>query len=432
MLAYYFPPAGGAGVQRTLKFVRYLPDFGWTPHVVVPDNADYPVTDPSLANEVRDAHVVPSRILEPYRLYRRLTGRSGGSLDVATLSKSVEEKARWSERCAEWVRRTLFIPDARMGWIPFAARTARRVAKETGALVLYSTAPPYSTHVAARNVHRATGIPWVADFRDSWVDWLSAPKRRGLPRRIDEGLEGSVLAEASAVVTVSEGVAADLASRHPGTRDDRWHVIHNGFDPADFEGTAPDRLGAPADTFVLTYSGTLYGPRDPQTLMDALDIMAATGHPLVRRLRLHFVGRVADPIRLRIRASGVAESARFLDYVPHERAVSLASGSDALLLIVDDVPQSAGILTGKLFEYIGLERPILALAPDGEAATIVRELGGRHVRPRDVDGMVAALDGMWEAFRAGAESEARVADVEPFTRRAQTKQLAALFDRVRR
>ena len=429
MVAYYFPPAGGAGVQRTMKFVRYLPDFGWTPHVVVPRDADYPVTDPSLVDEIPTTCTVhPSRIIEPYEVYRKITGRGGGSLDIATLSRSDAESRRPAERFSEWVRRNFFIPDARAGWIPFAARVGRDVATKTNAKILYSTAPPYSAHVAARRIHRATGIPWVADFRDSWVDWLSTPRRHGLARRIDLRLERSVLADASAVITVSEGVADDLASRHPETRDARWHVIPNGFDPNDLTSATPDRLGAPDDAFVLTYAGTLYGPRDPATLVDALDVLAGEGHPLASAIRLHLVGRVADNIRARIEKSRVARAVTFVDYVPHDRSIGIAKASDALLLIVDDVPQSAGILTGKLFEYLGLRKPILALAPEGEATAIVREARGWSVSPRDTTGMVDALREMWRLREAGTLEGPEEASVTRFTRRAQTERLAGLFD----
>jgi glycosyltransferase involved in cell wall biosynthesis len=435
MVAYYFPPAGGAGVQRTLKFTRYLPGFGWRPHLVVPRDADYPVLDPTLAGEIpAEATVHRTRIIEPYEAYRRLTGRGGqGSLDVATLSRDAAESRRPGERIAEWVRSTFFVPDARIGWYPFASRTATRLARELGPSVLYSSAPPYTTHLVARAAHRATGIPWVCDFRDSWVDWLSAARRSGLPRRIELGMERSVLTEATRVVTVSGGVADDLASRHAGVRDARWHVIPNGYDPEDFAAVEPDRDGVSPDELLVAHAGTLYGPRDPETLIAALESLASDGHPAASRIRVRLVGRIAGSFEKRIAGSPVRERFTLVPYVDHRRVTALSAAADVLFLVVDDVPQAAGILTGKLFEYLGLRKPILALGPEGEAMALVRGTGaGMTVRPGDVQAMRDALETLWTAFAAGTlEGPSRDA-VRAYERRTLTGRLAALFDDVAR
>lgn len=435
MIAYYFPPAGGAGVQRTLKFARYLPELGWQPHLVVPAGADYPIEDTTLSREIPDdARIHRTRIVEPYGVYRRLTHRRGqGSLDVATLSRDVHTSRKLGERFSEWVRSTFFIPDARIGWYPFATRTALRVARTARPKVIYTSAPPYTAHLVGRRVHRATGIPWIADFRDSWVDWLSAARRRGLSRAIELRMERSVLTDATRVVTVSNGVADDLAGRHVGVRDDRWRVITNGFDGADLADAAPERGDVPRSVLLVAHAGTLYGPRDPETLIAALEHLSAEGHPAAAGIRVRLVGRVAERFARRIAESAVADRFFLVPYVDHRRATALSLGADALLLVIDDVPQAAGILTGKLFEYLGMGKPILLLGPEGEAAQLVRETAaGKRVAPGDTSGMCEALVSLWDRFGEGRLAGAPVNATAGFERRALTEQLARLFDEVAR
>jgi hypothetical protein len=431
MVVYYFPPAGGAGVQRALKFAKHLPEHGWIPHVLAPRNADYPVRDPSLLDEV-PAEVVLHRtaIFEPYGLYRRLTGQAG-PVDVATLSRDEDRARRFPERLSEWVRSTFFIPDARIGWYPFAVRAGRGVLRSARPAVILSSAPPYTCHLVALRLHRITGLPWVADFRDSWVDWLSAAHRRGLPRRVELRMEGAVLREASAIVTVSRGVADDLLERHPECRDSRWHVLPNGYDPDDVDSVRSDRAGYGPEKLVITHTGTLYGPRDPATLIHALEDLVAEGHPSARALRVRFIGRLADRFRSRIEHSPATACVEVVGYLSHREAIAQAKGSDALLLIVDQVPQSGAILTGKLFEYLGLRRRILALAPPGEAAEMVTTLrAGDVVNPGDVGGMRAAIVGIWERWRMARLSGPASTEVVRFTRRRLTGQLATLLDRL--
>ncbi len=433
MVAYYFPPAGGAGVQRTLKFTRYLPALGWRPHLLVPDNPDYPVSDPSLVEEIpAEAVIHRTGIFEPYGVYRRLTGRRGSrarSLDVATLSRDEAEGRRLSERLSEWIRATFFIPDARLGWYPFAVRAGRRVAREVRPDVLYSSAPPYTCHLIGRALQRETGLPWVADFRDSWVDWLSAAKRRGLPRRIDLAMEGAVLRDASSLIAVSNGVREDLMSRHRDLGERPWRIIPNGFDPPDLERVQGDRDGVPEQHLLLTYSGTLYGPRNPGTLVRALESLAEEQHECARTVRVRFVGRVAESIRADVTRSRVADSFLFAGYADHARAIALTKASDAALLIIDDAPQSAGILTGKLFEYLGLQKPVLAIAPPGEAEDLlVGEMKcGWVARPGDVSGMKAVLVALWDAWRRGRLAGPDPSALTRFTRRSQAEALAEVL-----
>ncbi|MDZ7372991.1 MAG: glycosyltransferase [candidate division KSB1 bacterium] len=428
IVSYYFPPAGGSGVQRVLKFVKYLPEFGWRPIVLTARGADYPTLDPSLGAEVpASVWVLRSRIVEPYALYRRLTGKKDVQhLDVVVLTRRTDQKL--SERMAEWVRSTFFVPDARIGWLPFAVHMGVRAARLPGVRVVVSSAPPYTCHLIGYLVHRLSGKPWVADFRDSWVDWVSAPRRRGFSRRVDLALEGLVLRGASLLVSVSEGVRDDLVSRHPEARDHHWVLIPNGFDPEDFEGLAGE---VREEKLTLLYSGSLYGPRHPGTLLRGLRLLREESWEGWGALRLRIVGRIAKEIREEIEreAGDIAECS---DYLPHREAVRELLRCDVAVLIVDAMPASKGVLTGKLFEYLGARKPILAIAPpEGEAARLIAEGGcGWIVSPGDAEGVARALREIYRLWRQGQLPRPTEEFVARFDRRKQAQQLAEWLERL--
>jgi len=428
IISYYFPPSGGAGVQRVLKFVKYLPQFGWEPVVLTADeNADFPARDSTLLSEIPEGvRVVRTRIFEPYRLYRKLTGKAEGeALDIATNTR--ESRRGLGEKASEWVRSTFFIPDARRFWTGPAVRAGREILKSDKIDLIFSSAPPYTCHLIGKELKRASHLPWVADFRDSWVGWLSAPKRSFLPHQIDLQLEGSVLSKADCLIAVSDGVRDDLVSRHADAGSGKWATIPNGFDEDDFKGisakTDPNR-------FVLTYAGTLYGKRNPFVLLEALKGLLSERPGLRDRLLLRFVGRADAAF---VKAFGTfGRTVEFIPYVSHRESLQFLADSSALLLIIDDAPASRSIVTGKLFEYVGARKPIFALAPDGAAAYLVRSLdAGVVVHPNDMVEIKRALGRLVEQWeQKSLHYPADAGKARQYERKHLTRELAGLFDKL--
>jgi glycosyltransferase involved in cell wall biosynthesis len=428
VVTYYFPPSGGAGVQRALKFVKYLPDFGWEPVVLtVREDADFPARDPSLMAEVPPGiKVVRTGIFEPYALYRKWTGKAGNAaIDIETNTGG--NRAGVRERFADFVRSTFFIPDARRFWKPRALAAAEGILKRRNVDAIVSTAPPYTCHLIAESISRRHNIPWVADFRDSWVGWLSAPDRWWLPDRVDRGLERKVLRNADRILAVSEGVRSDLSSRHPDIPPDKWRLLSNGFDAADFTGLNPKPAG---DKFVVTYTGSLYGKRDPSALLYAARSLKARRPDLADKLLIRFIGR-SD--------SSTLESFRTLErmfehvpYVPHSESLRSLLESSALLLVIDTAAAAGSIVTGKVYEYLGAGRPILAFAPEGDAARLIRSLGaGAVVAPDDAKGAEAVLEQWMTAWLKGNPIPAASAEaVLRFERKSLTGELAAVLEEI--
>jgi len=423
IITYYFPPAGGAGVQRTLKFVKYLRDSSWEPVVLTAQNADYPVRDESLQQEVPvgvAVHRAP--LFEPYKLYRRFTGKSiDQSTDMATLSASPERQRRWSERISEFIRAGFFVPDARIFWLWPAVAAGKNILARENISLIFSSAPPYTTHLIAKKLARSSGLPWVADFRDSWIGWLSTPPWRpfwaaALERRMEE----SVLREADRVLTVSSGVQQDLLGRHPHLAGERWLLLSNGFDAQDFVGLSP---ATKSDRFTITYTGSMYGHRNPAPLLQALQgLPPSTADQFLIRL----VGRVDEDILAAIHASPVNRCFEHIPYVTHRQSLSYLLASDAALLIIDEAPENRGIVTGKVFEYIGAGLPILAIAGQGDAADLICDHHlGQVVSRSDLVGLQAALQRL---LTVRSLAPRRSVAAEKFERRYLTEQLANIFN----
>lgn len=430
LITYYFPPSGGSGVQRTLKFVKYLREFGWEPVVLTAANADYPAWDQTLLQEIpRDVHVYRSRIIEPYRLYRKFTGRQANeSTDIATLTLDEQDKRKLSERVSEWVRSALFVPDARIGWLPFAVAMGKKIIAAEKIDVIVSSAPPYTTHLIGLLLHKLCGIPWVADFRDSWIGWLSTPQwRPKLSRALERRMETAVLTKATKLLSVTPGVKEDLLSRNPHCRDDRWHLLYNGYDAEDFAAVTPKPK---AVKVTIIYSGSLYGNRNPEYLLRALEELQREKAPLLDKIRLLFVGRIGEAIVKRMQKSPVHGIIERVPYVTHAESLEYLLGSDIALLIIDDAPENAGILTGKLFEYIGAGLPILALAPQGNAADLIRQYKlGLVAHPRQVEEIKQALTNMVTACTSDS-ARWNTARHHQFERRALTGELATILSLV--
>lgn len=424
VVTYYFPPSGGAGVQRVLKWVKYLPDFGVEPVVLTVEAGAYPSLDETLARDVPPGvRVHRTASLDPFGVYARLTGRSRQAA-VAEATGRISDEEAWAERAARWLRANLFVPDARVGWVPFAVREGLRMLRGESFEAVLTSGPPHSTHLAGYALHRRTGVPWIADFRDPWtaIHYNQKLPRTRLARGMDRTLERAVLRRASAVIAASPTMR-DLLMAEAGRPADAGHVLYNGFDPEDFEGEVTPR----SDAFVLGYVGTLYG--QPAALWDALARVRSERLDV----RVRIVGSVPPETPEVLADYGLSEAVEVGPYVPHDEAVREMRRAAMLLLTLEPWLQAEAIVPGKVFEYLAAGRPILGIGPLGsDVAALVEEAGGgRMFAPEDRDGIAAYLR---EASRAWAEgrplSSASPEHVARFDRRRQAGVLADLIRRL--
>ncbi len=436
VVTYYFPPAGGPGVQRVLKFLKYLGEFGWTPIVLVPENPEYPAQDESLLKELpADLIVRRAPIFEPYDLYRKFTGKQAGVPIDVNVNKEAGAKRSMSEKVAEFIRATIFIPDARIGWLLSAVKEGRQILKEYPVRAIYSSSPPYTPSLVARRLHRISKIPWVAGFRDPWTGFLSTPERWAIPRAIDRSLEKSVFTEANLVEVAWNGITRDIRGKYPELPTEKFIHIPNGFDGADFP--EPDitkrAVLSKNEKCTITYSGSLYGPRNPRSFLQAVEMLIVRKKIDPEKMRLRFVGRFGAPIHDMLDAPAVRPMIEKIEYVAHARAVELLLDSDALLLIVDDVASVSEIVPGKVYEYLGAARPIMAIAPpEGAIGDLLRETNaGETVRQSDMEGQARIIKRIYDDWLNGESSFAMKLDtISQYERREATRKLAGLFDRL--
>ena len=282
VIAYYWPPSGGSGVQRWVKFVKYLPSEGWQPVVFAPDGADYPSLDPSFEKEVpASVEVLRGRIWEPYAAYRKLTGAE--STQVTEISSG---KKSWKQKLSLWVRANCFVPDPRAGWVKPSVKTLRKYLEEHPVDVIVTTGPPHSVHLIGQKLHQATGIPWIPDFRDPWSRMYYLrylPMTSATWRRLRR-LEQSVLDSCSTVLACTPQVQEDFRAQ---TRTP-VACITNGFDEEDFTGPAPRGDGL----FNITHTGLFAADGNPLELWKVLGKLAVSEPGFREELRIRLVGKV--------------------------------------------------------------------------------------------------------------------------------------------
>lgn len=427
VIAYYFPPSGGPGVQRVLKHVQYLRDFGWNPIVLTVANGDFPARDESLLAKIPSGiHVERTEIYEPYTLYRKFTGKTADTpIDVNTIKKDSQGRT-FTESVAEFIRATFFIPDARVGWLATAVPAGLRLIKEYNIQAIYNSSPPYTTALIARQLKRRTGLRWVTGFRDPWTGFLTSPKRWMLPATIDRALEHSVFREADAIECAWEGIINDIRGKFPDLPSEKFHHVPNGFDALDYP--AIETKGN--QRFTITYTGSMYGRRTPISFFAALELLIQRGELKATDFHARFIGRFGAEIHAMFEQTSFQGSLEIIGYMPHEESIRQLLLSDALLLVVDESKESEKIVPGKVYEYIGAGKPIIAVAPpNGAIADLLRETQtGRIAHQSEVEQLADIIRDYYVDWKHGTSIFAPNRNViDRYERKNAAGQLAALL-----
>ncbi len=369
ILTYYWPPSGGPGVQRWLKFVKYLPEQGYEPIIITvdPAKATYPVTDETLVNEVpKELEVIRTSTREPYGLYKKISGKK----QVPYSGFTNESSKGFFSKISRFIRGNLFVPDARIGWNSFAVEKAAEIIKKHKIEVLITTSPPHSTQLAGLELKKMfPEIRWIADMRDPWTDIFYYNKMLHLPhvKKKDQKLEKSVLKSADAIVTVSDYISRIFSEKPGADCKDKVHVITNGYDPDDFMNTdaEPD-----PEFFTLAYVGTV---SDEYILSGLIDAFKIVKDKLGDKARIKFTGNISNKWKVSLENT-LGNSVYFSGHVNHHEAVAKMQEADMLLLVIPDIAQNEGIITGKLFEYLAASRPVLGIGPkNGDAAELLKK-----------------------------------------------------------
>lgn len=418
VISFFYPPDPAVGGLRVAKFAQYLPEFGWTPVILTARSG------PETTSQAHpDTHATRS-----VSLWRRPPGRRGPVAGrAAPLREAAGRRGRLARTAYSALRHlvpmsSVRMPDATLGWVPFAVAEGRRILDSGDFHAIFSSSGPPSSHIVAARLQHRSRLPWIADYRDLWSDnhWDT---RIAPFRYLERRLERRVLRGAALLTTVAPTWAERLRALH---RQD-VEVLYNGFDPADY----PSETRA-ASQFTLTYVGTLIRPgQNPEPLFKALALLASRPEIDLQRsgFQIRFLGTAPGAVADLAQRYGVAHLVRHLPAVPHTDCLAQQAAATALLFVGWNDP-ATGWLSAKLFEYLGAGRPILAVGPPGgEPSRILRECGLPDLSD-DPQTIAGRLESWLREHDASATPSARAsgAALQTYTRRAQAERLARLLD----
>lgn len=420
IVTYYWPPAGGPGVQRWLKFAKYLPDFGYQPVIYTPDNPTYPILDEQLISEVSEhCIVVKTPIKEPYRFAGFLGAKKAQTMSSGIIKQS--KKQSLSERIMLWVRGNFFIPDARVAWVKPSVHFLTDYVKKHNIDTVITTGPPHSMHMIGMQLQELNNLHWIADFRDPWTTIgyhkelkLSAS---AVKKHID--LEALVLNKADQVIVTSKTTKYDFEK----ITSKPIKVITNGYDVEYLGKVTLDTA------FTISHIGSFLSNRNPRVFWKALAELRKENADFKAAFQLKLIGRVSDEIMDTIREFHLDSCVLNLGYIDHKEALIEQRRAQVLLLVEIDSEETRAIIPGKLFEYMAAERPILAIGPEAaDFFDIIRETNtGKVALYDEKEKIKEILLGYFKNYQEGSLKVYGMG-LQYFSRKKLTESLAKLLD----
>jgi glycosyltransferase involved in cell wall biosynthesis len=395
IITYYWPPSGGGGVQRWLKFVKYLPEFGWEPIVFTPENPDFDLKDESLVKDIsKELEVLKFPIWEPYQLFKKLSGKK----ELKQGQVLEEGDGSTLKQLAIWIRGNWFIPDPKKFWVKPSVEYLNSMLISNGINTVITTGPPHSMHLIGLKLkEKNPELNWIADFRDPWSQWdiLDKFRLKNTTRKKHQKLESEVFKLASKVITVSETWKKEF--EQIGAK--KVEVITNGFDSSDIQ----PRPKALKDKFRITHAGMLNDFRNPAVLWQALKELVIENLDLKKDLEINLIGTLSNSINHELMGDAdLKDSVVLVDHVPHDDIFNEYSKAAVLLLILNDSKNAKGHLPGKLFEYMAVGTSVLGIGEDnGDAAKVLFSTNsGRVIAPNDKEGMKMELLELYNNWKA--------------------------------
>jgi len=419
IITYYWPPAGGPGVQRWLKFVKYLPDFNVEPVVYIPENPNYPLIDESLISEVsKDVTIIKQPISEPYKLAGLFSKKSS-----STISKGIipEQKTQsFIEKAMLYVRGNFFIPDARKSWVkPSVAYLSNYIEQENISTII-TTGPPHSLHLIGLKLKEKLGVKWIADFRDPWttIGYHKQLKLTKKSKQKHKALEKQVLNTADDIVVTSSVTKIEFEAITKKSIE----VITNGYDYELVEAKPLDIK------FTIAHIGSLLSKRNPEILWQVLSELVQENKDFSEDLQLNFVGAVSEAVLKSIEQVGLIKHVNNVGYVSHKESIIYQKSSQVLLLVEIDSKETRCIIPGKLFEYMVSNRPILALGPQGsDVENIIKETNtGNYFYYTDYKSLKSTILAHYKSYQ-NKNLEVHAIGLQKYSRKNLTSKLASVI-----
>lgn len=415
IVSYYWPPAGGPGVQRWLKFVKYLPDFGYKPHVYIPENPTYPIVDEKLTKEVSEkAIIIKQKIKEPYRWAAFLSNTTTKKISSGIIPS--KRKQSLVAKLLLWIRGNLFIPDARVLWVKPSVSFLKEYLQKHQIDTIITTGPPHSLHLIGLQLKKELSINWIADFRDPWTT-IGYHKELMLSEKAErkhKALEKNVLQTADKIIVTSPTTKKEFAA----LTFKPIEVITNGYDVENVEKTPLDAK------FTLAHIGSFLSDRNPRILWKVLNELINENPDFANDFQLKLIGKVSQEIVDTIQEFKLSNYVLNLGYLSHKEAIQHQRASQVLLLIEIDDETTRCIIPGKLFEYMVSDRPIIAIGPNGsDFEKIIKETNtGSFFSYEDKIGLKELIFNQYQSFK---QNELKVYPVglQQYSRKTLTEKL---------
>ena len=420
IITYYWPPSGGVGVQRWLKFSKYLPDYNWSPIIYTPSNPEFDLKDENLDKDLPgNIKVIRRPILEPFRLYKNLTGRKANSQQGI-----VSDQSRPSifKKLMIWLRGNLFVPDPRVLWVRPSVRFLIDFVKTEKIDLVVTTGPPHSMHLIGLGLKKKLGAKWVADFRDPWSDWDLLPRLRTSAWAMERHRkkEKSVFENCDGLLTVTPTLGELYKSRCKNVG-----VVTNGFDGEVFQDSiTPEK-------FVISHVGMLNEIKNPSTLWKILEEMVEEDPQFGVDLQIRLAGPVSSYVVESISQGPLANNFEYMGYVSHQKVYDLYRNSTLLLLLMNKTDNAKWIIHAKLFEYLQVQKPVLALgSKETDANNILKDVGAdQFIDFEDHQSIKHTIQKYYDRF-LNKKLEVRFKGVEKYSRKRLTGELAQYLSRV--
>jgi glycosyltransferase involved in cell wall biosynthesis len=419
IITYYWPPAGGPGVQRWLKFVKYLPEFGIVPIVYCPENPSYPIVDESLLQEVsKGIKIIKQPISEPYRFASLLSKKDSKEISSGVIPK--KKKQSIVQRLLLYVRGNFFIPDARKNWVKPSVKFLADYIEVNNIKTIITTGPPHSLHLIGLQLKAQLGVKWLADFRDPWttIGYHKALKLSKSSAEKHNTLESQVLQSADHIIVTSENTKKEFSSKtkQPIT------VITNGYDTHHIERPEKD------EKFTLAHIGSLLSERNPKQLWAALKALISENENFRSAFELKLIGVVSEAILKTLKDFNLESYINNIGYVSHEDAIKEQMSSRVLLMVEIDSEDTKVIIPGKLFEYMASGTPIMAVGPkDSDVETILKSTNtGQYFYYNDEEQIKSQILSYFEAYKSNTLAVNAIG-LEQYSRNSLTKVLSEII-----
>ena len=422
IITYYWPPSGGAGVQRWLKMSNYLQKNGVEVHVLVPkpEKASYFVSDESLVDEIHpNIRLHKTDTIEPFGMYKKLFGKK----NIPAAGFSNVDPSDFKQKLSIFIRSNLFIPDPRKYWKQFAVKKASQIIKEHNINTIITSSPPHSVQLIGLALKKKLGVQWIADLRDLWTDIYYYPilNHTKLSNSIDKRYEKKVIENADLISTVSPNFIDTYSTKLRTKSKDKFILVPNGFDPKDFQNFNYSAH----NEFVITYTGTISKDYPILPFLDALAQFQATFPQ--KKFKLRFVGVIYNELMAKLEQRALINATEFTGYVSHKESIDYLQKSAALLLLGPlNKNQNEGGIPAKVFEYLASSRPIVYIGkPDGFVADILEKTDGGLTFSEDVPSILKHLEALYQSFENGNETILPNSKITSYSREELAKQFIA-------